>query len=219
MSVKHAVLALLAERPSYQYQLADQMEQRMGPGWAVNSGQVSTDVRALVSAELIRIVSGADDPSGNRTIYELTDQGSAELERFFSADTPPVRLSRRSIQVQITFAGKERLPDLLTKLDARERQCMARLGELMETHQESAPPAGALLRADNVLLRVNLSADLNHLEAELSWVRHAREMISWLITKEKAIWPSASNARRDASSRERQRPRLVPPDRDEGEEN
>jgi hypothetical protein len=45
------------------------------------------------------------------------------------------------------------------------------------------------VRADHVLLRLGLSADIAHLKGELGWAKHAHEMISWLLTQD-AIWPS-----------------------------
>jgi len=45
------------------------------------------------------------------------------------------------------------------------------------------------VRADHVLLRLGLSADVNQLQAELEWARHAREVIRWLAEQD-ALWPS-----------------------------
>ena len=47
------------------------------------------------------------------------------------------------------------------------------------------------MRADHVLLRLNLSADIYALQAELRWTDHAHEMISWLQGRD-AIWSSES---------------------------
>ena len=61
------------------------------------------------------------------------------------------------------------------------------------------------MRADHLLLRLNLSADVSQLEGELRWARHAREMLSWLAGHE-AIWPSEGERAEpmaQCSSRER----------------
>jgi hypothetical protein len=54
------------------------------------------------------------------------------------------------------------------------------------------------VRADHILLRLNLSADIKQLEAELEWAMHAREMVLWLLDRD-AIWPS-EHERADALS-------------------
>ncbi len=201
MSAKQAVLGLLMERPSYQYLLTDRMEERMGPGWTGLSGQVSQVIRTLQKEGLIRPVEhGEDAPGSDRPRhYEITDDGISEFESFLDKDAP-VKLPRRSIQVQLAFAGKARLERVLERLDAYERECTRRLEELMGRYQ-----AGGFdrpLRADRLLLRLSLSADLGHLEAELNWARQARETVSWLMTRE-AVWPSSREAARTAAQQAR----------------
>jgi hypothetical protein len=46
------------------------------------------------------------------------------------------------------------------------------------------------VRADHVLLRLSLSADIFQLEGELRWARQARETVSWLLEHD-VVWPSA----------------------------
>ncbi len=96
---------------------------------------------------------------------------------------------RRPLLVKIALAGPRRLKDALKQIDAYERHCAARLKEL-STEQENISLGGPRVRADHVLLRLGLSADISHLDAELRWARHAHEMVSWLLNQD-AIWPSA----------------------------
>jgi DNA-binding PadR family transcriptional regulator len=189
---KHAVLGLLLERPSYPYQLRDRLQQRLGPAWTVNSGQLSKIIETLAKDQLIRRLDQAgDDVSDRRKVFTITDDGVTEFQRWFDQDIE-VPLPRRPLLVQITFAGAERLQDALAKIDAYERACAGRLEQLMQIYQD-VPVDGALLRVDRLLLRLNLSADVAHLEGELSWARHAREMISWLLTRD-AVWPSSPDS-------------------------
>ncbi len=189
MSAKHAVLGLLFERPGYQYQLTDRLLQRLGPAWAVNSGHMSQIVKVLARDGLIeRVDESGDRVPDTRKVFAITEEGVAEFQRGFDQD-PAVRLPRRPFLVQITFGGPDRLRDALAKIDAYERECTALIQQVMRAHRD-VPPDGSLLRADHVLLRLNLSADLAHLEGELGWAMHAREMISWLQTRG-AVWPSS----------------------------
>lgn len=189
MSAKHAVLGLLLERPGYQYQLAARLAERLGPAWVVNSGHMSQMVKGLARNGLIERVDDAGDRAPDtRQVFAITEKGADEFQRGFDQDTA-VRLPRRPLLVQITFAGPDRLQDALAKIDAYERECTALIQQVMRAHQD-VPSDGSLLRADHVLLRLNLSADLAHLEGELGWAMHAREMISWLQTRG-AIWPSS----------------------------
>jgi DNA-binding PadR family transcriptional regulator len=189
MSAKHALLGLLLHRPAYPYELADRLQQRLGPAWAVNSGQLYQTIGRLEEDSLIERVDDTRGSRDDRHVFAITQNGIAEFERWFEATANGVRLSRRPLLVKITFAGAERLEHALEKIDAYERDCAARLTEIFSV-REAVAVDEPLVRADHVLLRLNLSADIFQLEAELRWTRHAREMVSWLLARQ-AVWPSA----------------------------
>lgn len=187
MSARHALLGLLLDRPAYPYELADRLQKRLGPTWAVNEGQVYQTIKALERDELIERRDGASVGGEGRHVYSITDAGSAEFERWFERDLR-VRVARRPLLVKITLAGPERLEAVLAKIDAYELECLAYLKELARESDE-VPDGGRLVRADHLLLRLNLKAEILSIEAELSWARHAREMVSWLQSCD-AVWPS-----------------------------
>jgi DNA-binding PadR family transcriptional regulator len=210
MSAKHALLGLLLERPAYPYQLADRLKQRLGPAWKVNSGQLYQTVKGLERDGLIERVEGDDREHEDRHVFGITERGVLEFERFFCQAPEPVRLLRRPLLVKITFAGPHKLEKALAKVDAYEQECAERLAEVARLREE-LPADGPLLRADHLLLRLNLSADVFQLEGELRWARHAREMLSWLASRE-AVWPAererpdpaAQRARRERSGARRE---------------
>jgi DNA-binding PadR family transcriptional regulator len=189
MSAKHALLGLLLHRSAYPYQLADRLQGRLGPAWAVNSGQLYQTIDRLERDGLIERVDGAVEGRDDRHVFAITESGVDEFERWFEATASGARLSRRPLLVKITLAGPERMRGALEQIDAYELDCATRLKELSRM-REANPAEGPWVRADHVLLRLNLSADIFQLEGELRWARHAREMVSWLLTQE-AIWPSA----------------------------
>jgi DNA-binding PadR family transcriptional regulator len=211
MSAKHALLGLLIQRSSYPYELGDRLLQRLGPAWAVNSGQLSQTVKRMEEDGLIERVDPRAQGPKERHVFKATASGAEEFERWFAADTSVTRLSRRPLTVKLTLAGPARLSDALEQIAAYELQCAQRLTELSRLHKsvdESVAGQGPRVRADHVLLRLSLSADIFALEAELRWASHAHEMISWLAGRD-AIWSSESErsgtaaqcARNDARAR------------------
>ena len=139
-------------------------------------------------------------------MFAITPSGVAEFERWFEEITGGARLLRRPLLVKITFAGPERQKDALKQIEAYERDCAARLKVLSRRagRDPRAPEVGPRVRADHVLLRLGLSADVAHLECELGWARHAHERVSWLLTED-AIWPSEygrSGASKEARDRQ-----------------
>jgi DNA-binding PadR family transcriptional regulator len=188
MSARHALLGLLLDRPAYRYQLGERLQERLGPAWAINSGQLYQTTKRLEKAGLIERVDSATEDQ-DRDIFAITDDGADEFERWFSAETSRARLLRRPLLAKIALAGPRRLKGALEQIDAYERDCAARLKEL-STKQEEISLGGTRVRADHVLLRLGLSADISHLDAELRWARYAHATVSWLLTQD-AIWPSA----------------------------
>jgi DNA-binding PadR family transcriptional regulator len=230
MTTKHAVLGMLLHRPAYPYEIADRLQRRLGPAWAVNSGQLSQIIGKLEEDELIERLDDAGRRA-DRHVFAITDKGAMAFERWFDEDTGDVRLSRRPLLVKLTFAGPERLEDSLEKIDAYEADRVAALRELSREY-ESVTVEETLVRADHVLLRLNLRADIIQLEGDLEWAAQAREMLS-LLLEHRVVWPpmrerpeltdSTSRARgvrselfakmADSDAQERRRPRIVRADR------
>jgi DNA-binding PadR family transcriptional regulator len=202
VSAKHALLGLLLDRPAYRYQLGDRLQERLGPAWKINSGQLYQTIERLEADGLIERIDSATDDQHERHVFAVTTAGEDEFEHWFEGSMSRTRLLRRPLLVKITLAGPERLKDTLQEIDDYEGECAASLRERLRL-REAIPLGGLRVRADHELLRLNLSADIAQLEAELGWARHARERIGWLLDQD-AIWPSAQQ-RKAATEQSRQR--------------
>jgi DNA-binding PadR family transcriptional regulator len=202
MSAKHALLGLLLNRPSYSYELADRLQARLGPAWGINSGQLSQTIRRLEQDGLIEPVDGPAEGRDDRHVFAITELGAEEFERWFGDSEYRARLTRRPLLVKIALAGPERLKDALKQIDDYERDCAEQLKQLA-TQREEVPVEGLPVRADHVLLRLGLSADVFQLEGELRWARHAHEVVCWLRDRE-AIWPSERSGASSDAARERE---------------
>jgi DNA-binding PadR family transcriptional regulator len=189
MSAKHALLGLLLHRSAYPYELADRLQQRLGPAWEVNSGQLYQTINRLERAGLIRRVDRVEGNHENRHVFAITGDGVEEFERWFEATADSVRLSRRPLLVKITLAGPGRLEQALEQIDLYERGCTKRLRTL-GGKRDTLTIGDVRVRADHVLLRLNLSADIFQLEGELQWAAQARETVRWLLDNE-VVWPAA----------------------------
>jgi DNA-binding PadR family transcriptional regulator len=192
MSTKHALLGLLLEGSSYPYQLADRLTDRLGPAWAVSSGQVYSTIRQMETEELIEpLGDNARGQDKRRRFVSITDRGQREFEDWLEAMSGVVKLRRRPELLKITLAGPERLNTALDQIDAFEKSCTRRLNELRGA-RDLIPDQRTRVRADHVLLRLNLSFDISLLEGELQRGRDAREMLTWLHAQPDAIWPSTA---------------------------
>jgi|HubBroStandDraft_3_1064219.scaffolds.fasta_scaffold20907_3 DNA-binding PadR family transcriptional regulator len=200
MSAKHALLGLLLQGSSYPYQLADRLEERLGPSWLVDSGQIYKTIKEMEELGLIESVDqSGEERDERRRFFAITERGTKEFERWFHTTTGRVRLPRRPLLLKVTLAGPERLKEALKQIDAYELDGTTCLKEILRAREE-IPHPGAQVRADHLLLRVNLGADIAHLEGELQWARDARDVVSRLLSQ-KAIWPSTSERRSATAER------------------
>jgi len=192
MSTKHALLGLLLEGSSYPYQLADRLKERLGPAWALSSGQVYNTIRRMEEEKLIEPVADSSGDHKRRRLVSITDSGEREFEDWLEAVLVAVKLPRRPELLKITLAGPARLKTVLGHIDAYEERYTKRLDEFKEV-RNLIPHQRTLVRADHVLLRLNLSFDISLLEGELQRAREMREMLLWLHAQPEAVWPSIAD--------------------------
>jgi PadR family transcriptional regulator, regulatory protein AphA len=190
MSARHALLGLLLDRPGYPYDLGERLQRRLGPAWRVNSGQLYQDIEWLRNKGLIERV--ADQPSREgRHVYAITDDGIDAFETWLNEVGDGPRPTRRPLLAKVTLAGPARIRRTLEQIDAYQRDRVELLAELLRQEAAIADDETPV-RADQVLLRLNLSADIFALQAELRWARRAHDVILLLLEHDEVVWPSSS---------------------------
>lgn len=79
--VRAAILTLLAERPMHGYEMIQEIKERSGELWTPSPGSVYPTLQLLADEGLI-----ADEGSGSRRLYTLTEEGRAAAAK---VETPP----------------------------------------------------------------------------------------------------------------------------------
>jgi DNA-binding PadR family transcriptional regulator len=98
MTVKHSLLALLAESPGTGYALKQRYEERTGALWPVNIGQVYKTLARLEQDGLVAHPRGDDSAP-----FELTESGRAELSAWLVEPVPMAGL-RDELVVKVLLA-------------------------------------------------------------------------------------------------------------------
>jgi DNA-binding PadR family transcriptional regulator len=197
MSAKHALLGLLRDGPG------NHLERRLGPTWAVNSGQLSQTMKRMQEEGLIERVGSAKVDRDERQIFVITAKGVQEFEQWYEASRQELRLARRSLLVKIMLGGPAQLTEALNQVDAYEHDATTRL-QAVSREREKIAAERSTVRRDDIVLRLSLSADVGQAEAELTWAGEAREAVTLLLEHE-AIWPSGRAQARAMSDEERAR--------------
>lgn len=135
MSVKHAVLGLVIERPGYGYELIQRLEQRI-EGWRPSETAVYPALRSLRAEGMIRAreaTAEAGVASAHRGVvwYEATDAGHDEFRAWVRAPTD-LAPQRDPFWLKVAFASPEDLPRLVELARELERACLERMAELGE---------------------------------------------------------------------------------------
>jgi DNA-binding PadR family transcriptional regulator len=135
MSLRHAVLGLLAVQPTTGYDLAQKFDVSMANAWYASHSQIYPELARLHDEGMVEVVG--EGPRRSRT-WGVTDGGRDELRRWM-LETEPVRTQRSetgvrwfvmallepadrraALERELAFAGAEadRLREIAARVDA-----------------------------------------------------------------------------------------------------
>ncbi|WP_380280812.1 PadR family transcriptional regulator [Kitasatospora purpeofusca] len=89
MSLPHAILTALLEKPSSGLELTRRFDKSIGFFWSATHQQIYRELGRLESSGLIRALPQAGPVRGQKKEYEVLPAGRAELERWTAAEDEP----------------------------------------------------------------------------------------------------------------------------------
>ncbi len=165
MSVRHAILGLLAQHPRHGYELRAAFEAVVGgdENWEVKPAQIYTTLERLEQAGQVKCASDlgeGEEPS--RRIYDITADGQEELQRWFAASvTPEHQRDEFFVKLMVGLVCGEADPARLIQIQrARLYQELHNATTLRDTYNPQTEMAQILL----------LDKSIMHLEADLRWL-------------------------------------------------
>ena len=167
MSVRLGLLALLDEQPRHGYQLHAQFKERTGDTWPLNIGQVYTTLARL---ERDGLVEAAGDDDEGRQAYSLTDDGRAELDRWFATPVARADRPRDELAIKLAVAFSVSAIDVRKVLQTQRAATLRDLQEL--TRQKRALADGDLAYA------LALDSLIFQAEAEVRWLDSCEERLT-----------------------------------------
>ncbi|QIY69246.1 PadR family transcriptional regulator [Streptomyces sp. RLB1-33] len=139
MSLPHAILTALLEKPSSGLELTRRFDKSIGYFWSATHQQIYRELGRLESEGYIRALPSEQPARGQKKSYEVLPAGRDELARWTSAsqDPRPMRdtmLLRLRASAVVGTAGIE--TDLRRHLDLHQRQ----LSEYEQIQKRDFPP-------------------------------------------------------------------------------
>ncbi|WP_411143209.1 PadR family transcriptional regulator [Streptomyces sp. x-80] len=170
MSLKHAVLGLLAEAPASGYDLMKLFDASLTNVWPATQSQVYGELGKLTTAGLAEVA--AHGPRGRKE-YAITNDGLAELRHWLTEVEPSSR-TRDDALLRVFFLG------VLTPLEAGTY--LLQLGEAAGRDRAEYALIDKTTEWDDEMIsvygRIALEYGLRMSAMEQEWARWAAEEIS-----------------------------------------
>ncbi len=148
MSLRYALLGLLAEEPASGYELARKFERNLRRyAWHAQHSQIYPELNRLAADGLAAVVE--QGPRGRRT-YAITDAGRIELRRWVldPNDEPVVRNEYILKLFLLSTLDVEDARKVLRQQAAASQQEYERLRAAIDEADETGRPAAALFAAE-----------------------------------------------------------------------
>lgn len=177
MSLPHAILTALLEKPSSGLELTRRFDRSIGYFWSATHQQIYRELGRLESDGLIRALPTEQPSRGQKKSYEVLPAGRAELARWTAASQDP-RPARDVLLLRLRAAavvGTEGIEaDLRRHLALHHKQ----LAEYLEIEQRDFGPGDgtARERIQHLVLRAGIDLETFWIQ----WLTHALEELGEL---------------------------------------
>jgi DNA-binding PadR family transcriptional regulator len=160
MSVRHGLLALLAEQPRHGYELRAEFERRTGSAWPLNVGQVYTTLARLERDGSVR--SEGENDAGQKA-YAVTPAGLDELAAWFATPVRREDRPRDELAVKLALAVTAPGVDVAAVLQAQRTDSLRALQDYTRLTRTAAGDLAWSLVLDALIFSA---------EAEVRWLDH-----------------------------------------------
>jgi DNA-binding PadR family transcriptional regulator len=178
MSIRRGLLALLAQEPMYGAQLRSEFESRTGGTWPLNVGQVYTTLARLERDGLVEGAGGAD--AEGRIAYRLTDQGRAEVQRWWAVPVDRDNTPRDELVIKLALAVTVPGVDVQRVVQTQRTATLRHLQALTKLKRGTAQEADGRNELAWLLVLDNL---VYAAEAEIRWLDHVETRLAREATR------------------------------------
>ncbi len=170
MSLRHAMLGLLARGPASGYDLLRIFDNSLAHVWPATQSQLYTELGRLTDAGLVTV---AAEGARGRKEYAITDDGLTEL-RHWMTDVPPEPPRRNDALLRVFFLGLLSDAEGSRYLAGRAESAEASRTQLVELRERVRRESGDL--TDNGLLALEFGIRL--METTRDWAHWAAQQVA-----------------------------------------
>ena len=178
MSLAHAVLTSLIEKPSSGYALARRFDKSIGYFWHATHQQIYRELARMEEKGWIVSDTAPDAGATRKREYQVLPTGRAELVRWTQEATPPTDL-RDEFTVKLRADAALGEVDLSEELRARITHHSERLAHYRAIEARDFALGDAMPRAKR-LQHLILKKGIMYEEGSMAWAREALEELEEL---------------------------------------
>ena len=160
MSVRHALLALLAEGPKFGLRLQQEFESRTGDVWPLNVGQVYTTLQRLERDGMVESDDGGGE--GPHKDFRITSVGHRELDDWLHTPPDTEIPPRDELVIKVLVASRVPGVDVREVIQVHRRH----LVEMMQRYTHVKAEAAE----HDLGLALVVDAELFRLEGVVRWL-------------------------------------------------
>jgi DNA-binding PadR family transcriptional regulator len=197
MLLRYAILGLLEGEDLHGYRIKSVFEERIGPFWSLNFGQIYQTLKDLKRRGLVEGRFDQGDSHIGRWVYSVTPKGRRALDTWLKRSPRSPQPIRDEIFIRLLVLDRKELAPSLAQLANQEhvyREYLTRL----TAHRRSLEP---LVTEERLLNSLAADAALFHAEAHLKWLDHCAAVLKAWSASALGAEPSVAERARSAAAR------------------
>jgi DNA-binding PadR family transcriptional regulator len=178
MSIKYAMLGILAERDLHGYELKSNFDEKIGEFWSLNFGQIYTTLDRLEKDGLVTCDRQAQERRPDRKIYSITGKGRGELGEWLLTPVSKVRALRDEFFIKLVFIDKSDPGPVLELLEKQKSLYLKQMNRITQRKLALRKEEHGFAALTTELL---IDAGLFHAEADIKWLAMCESKIKALF--------------------------------------
>ncbi len=180
MSVKYAMLGILAEKDLHGYELKSSFDEKVGEFWSLNYGQIYTTLDRLEKEDLVTHDRQSQDRRPDRKIFSITRKGRKELDEWLCTPVNRVRALRDEFFVKLVFMDKHNPAPVVELIEKQKALYLKQMNRLTQQKVELKKKPKA---PDALTTELLMDAGLFHAEADIKWLTLCESKIKAISKK------------------------------------
>ena len=174
MVVRYAIMGLLERDEMHGYRIKAEFEDRLGPVWRVNFGQIYQVLKDLKRRGLVEARLDVGERHMGRWVYKLTARGRRSLQTWLQRSPHLPSPVRDELFIRLLALAGNSSALLLEHITREANACRVRLAELLAQRDDVRES-----KDDATLLRsIAIESAVVQARAHLDWLTYCADLFS-----------------------------------------